>query len=67
MPGKSIRLVTTATVGRALKMHVPKEVAQRLAIPGGGGIAFLELGDGDIVVRALPGVRPAALPMDGAP
>lgn len=52
-------LLTTGTVGRALKMHFPKSVAARLGIPAGGGIAFLLQRDGEVVVRALDAVRPA--------
>ncbi len=55
-------LLTTGTVGRALKMHVPKSVASRLRIPRGGGIGFLLNDDGDVVLRRLPDVRPRRHP-----
>ncbi len=55
-------LVTTGTVGRALKMHVPKCIAARLRIPNGGGVGFLINDHGDIVMRRLPDVRPRRHP-----
>jgi hypothetical protein len=53
-------LVTTGTIGRQLKTHIPREIARQLGLPHGGGVAYLRSAAGDLVLRRVENVQQPA-------